>query len=84
MIKGINHIGLYVKSIDETLQFLKEAYSAEEVERHSFAKIGQISSLVRIGKDHFELMEPRGTGMVAKFLEEKGRGSIISRSSPTI
>jgi methylmalonyl-CoA/ethylmalonyl-CoA epimerase len=74
MIKGINHIGLAVKSIDETLQFLKEAYGAEELERHSFPEIGQVSSLVRIGKDHFELMEPFGAGVVAKFLEEKGEG----------
>ena len=58
MIKGINHIGLAVKSIDATIEFLKNAYGAEELERHSLPLIGQVSSLVRIGKDHFELMEP--------------------------
>ncbi len=74
MIKGVHHIGFVVKSIDETLTFLKNAYGAEEVERHSFPKLGQVSSLVKIGKDHFELMEPLGVGVVAKFLEEKGEG----------
>ncbi len=74
MIKGINHIGFVVTSIDDTLTFLKNAYGAEELERHSFPKLGQVSSLVRIGKDHFELMEPLGAGVVSKFLEEKGEG----------
>ena len=74
MIKGVHHIGFAVKSIDETLTFLKNAYGAKEMERHSFPKLGQVSSLVRIGKDHFELMEPLGEGIVAKWLEKKGEG----------
>lgn len=76
MIKGINHIGMVVKSIDEALEFLKNAYGAEEVERRAFPEVGQVSCLVRIGNDNFELMEPLGEkgGVVAKFLAEKGEG----------
>lgn len=75
MIKGINHIGFVVKSIDDTLAFLKTAYNAEESERHEFPELGQVSCLVQIGNGRFELMEPLGdTGVVSKFLETKGEG----------
>ena len=75
MIKGINHIGVVVKNIDETVEFFKEAFGAEEVERISFPEVGQVSCLLKIGRDYFELMEPLGTGgVVAKYLAEKGEG----------
>ncbi|MBW1788207.1 MAG: VOC family protein [Deltaproteobacteria bacterium] len=75
MIKGINHVGVVVKSIDDMLGFLKEAFGAEEVKRMEFPQLKQISSIVKIGEGSFELMEataPEGT--VAKFLETKGGG----------
>ncbi|MBW1817560.1 MAG: hypothetical protein JRJ60_10410, partial [Deltaproteobacteria bacterium] len=55
MIKGINHVGVVVKSIDDVLGFLKEAFGAEEVKRMEFPQLKQISSIVKIGEGSFEL-----------------------------
>jgi methylmalonyl-CoA epimerase len=75
VIKGINHVGFVVKSIDDALEFLKRAYEAKEIERHEFPKLGQVSSLVQIGDGKFELMEPLGdVGVVPKFLKTYGEG----------
>ncbi|MBW1780535.1 MAG: VOC family protein [Deltaproteobacteria bacterium] len=75
MIKGINHLGIVVKSIDEVVPFLKEAFGAEEISRVEFPELKQISATVRIGDGCLELMEPIGPdGPVGKFLESKGGG----------
>jgi methylmalonyl-CoA/ethylmalonyl-CoA epimerase len=75
MIKGINHVGIVVKNIDEVLSLLREAFGAEEVHRMEIPVMKQISSIVRIGDDCFELMEPTGPdGPAGSFLEAKGGG----------
>ena len=75
MIKGINHVGIAVKNIDEVLGFLKEAYGAEEVSRTEFSQMKQVSSIVKIGDGYLELMEPTAPdGVVGKFIEAKGGG----------
>ena len=75
MIKGINHVGVVVKNIDEVLSFLKETFGAEEVKRMAFPQLKQVSSVVRIGEGSFELMEPTAPdGTVGKFLESRGGG----------
>ena len=75
MIHGLNHLGIVVKDIDDMLGFLKEAFGAEEISREEFPEMKQISSMVKIGEDLFELMEPTGVdGAAGKFLEEKGGG----------
>jgi methylmalonyl-CoA/ethylmalonyl-CoA epimerase len=75
MIKGINHLGIVVKSADEVFGFLKEAFGAELLHRVEFPELQQISAVVKIGDGCFELMEPTGpNGAVGKFLEAKGGG----------
>ena len=75
MIKGINHLGIVVKNIDEVVSFLKDAFGAEEISRAEFPDLKQISATVRIGDGYLELMEPTGPdGPVGKFLESKGGG----------
>ncbi|MBU2550907.1 MAG: VOC family protein [Proteobacteria bacterium] len=75
MFKGINHVGIVVQSIDDTLGFLSETFGAEEVSRVELPQLQQVSSIVRIGNGQFELMEPMGPdGVVGKFLEGKGGG----------
>lgn len=75
MIKGINHLGIVVKNIDEVVDFLKESFGAVEIKRVPLPKLQQISSIVRIGNDCFEIMEPTGPdGATGKFLESKGGG----------
>jgi methylmalonyl-CoA epimerase len=75
MIKGINHLGIAVKNLDDVTAFLKEAFGAEEVSRVEFPDLKQISATVRIGDGCLELMEPTAPdGPVGKFLESKGGG----------
>jgi len=75
MIKGINHVGIAVRNIDEVLGFLKEAYGAEEVSRTEFPQMKQVSAIVKIGDGYLELMEPTAPdGVVGKFIEAKGGG----------
>lgn len=79
MIKGLNHIGVVVKSIDDTLTILNAAFGAVDVSpdgRKSFPEIGQTSALVQIGDFKLELMEPFGDvkGTCAKYLERHGEG----------
>ena len=75
MVKGINHMGIVVKSIDDTLKFLRETFGAEEVSRVEFPELKQISAIVRIGDGCFELMEPTAPdGTAGRFLEAKGGG----------
>jgi methylmalonyl-CoA/ethylmalonyl-CoA epimerase len=75
MIKGINHVGVVVKDIDEMLSVLREAFGAEEVQRMEVPPMKQISSIVRVGDSCFELMEPTAPdGPAGRFLEGKGGG----------
>jgi methylmalonyl-CoA epimerase len=75
MIKGINHIGIVIRNIDEVVAFLKEAFGGEEISRIEYPELKQVSALVRIGNSFFELMEPTSSdGVVGKFLETKGGG----------
>jgi len=44
MVKGVDHIGIAVQNIDETLKLLKSAFGAEEVKRTEYPQLQQISS----------------------------------------
>ena len=75
MIKGINHLGIVVKNIDEVVSFLGEAFGAEEINRIDVPQMKQISAIVGIGDGCFELMEPTATdGPAGRFLDSKGGG----------
>jgi len=75
MITGINHVGLVVKNIDDTLKLLTALFGAKEIGRKAFPELGQTSCIVAIGDSKYELMEPIGTeGVVPKFLTKNGEG----------
>jgi methylmalonyl-CoA epimerase len=75
MIKGLNHIGIVVKSIDDTMKLFSRAFGAEEIGRKTFSELGQTSALIRIGDLKLELMEPCGDeGVVPNFLRKRGEG----------
>ena len=77
MIKGINHIGVCVKSIDEFLEPLKKSFGAREIKRVSMPERNQTSCIVEFGTDgsRYEVMEPIGeAGVVWDYLQKKGPG----------
>jgi|GEM_PF-779077 len=76
VIKKVDHIGIAVKSIDETLNKWKalfgiEAQHIETVKEH-FVRVAFIS----IGGVLIEMLEPSepGAGVIAEFLEKHGEG----------
>ena len=75
MIKGINHIGIAVKDIEETVAFLKRTIDVKVLEVVHFEEAGQISCLVQFGDSKYELMEPVGDGgVIGPFIEKRGEG----------
>lgn len=75
MITGLNHIGIVVKDIDETMRLFSRVFGAEETGRKTFAELGQTSALIRIGDFRIELMAPHGDkGVVPDFLKKRGEG----------
>ena len=74
MVTGINHIGLAVNSIDETLEQWKEAFGVTVLKEKKAFPGGQISCLISLGGVAVELMEPNGEGTVKKYLETHGEG----------
>jgi methylmalonyl-CoA epimerase len=75
MITGLNHIGIVVKDIDETMKLFSRLFGAVETGRKTFAELGQTSALIGIGDFKIELMEPYGDkGVVPEFLRKRGEG----------
>ncbi|HOO90329.1 MAG TPA: VOC family protein [Syntrophales bacterium] len=75
MIKRIDHIGIAVERIDDTLAFLKDCFGAEELARNEYPEMQQTSSTVRIQGTNFELMEPTGPdGAIGQFMKNSPRG----------
>ncbi len=81
MIKGIDHIGIAVTNIDETLNFLKESFGAEEYKRTEYPQLQQISSIVMLKGTNFEIMQPTGpNGPIGQFMKTRTGASITSPS----
>ena len=78
MIVGLKHIGVAVRSIDDTMALWSKIYGAKELKRDAFEIAGQTSALVQIGNTYIELMEPlvgfEDHSTVYKFLQSHGEG----------
>lgn len=74
MVTGINHIGLAVNSIDETVEQWKSAFGITVLKEKKAFPGGQVSCLISLGGVAVELMEPNGEGTVKKYLETHGEG----------
>ncbi len=74
MLKGVNHIGIAVKSIDEALKAYVDGLSGKaDKDTHKTADMA--ARMVEIGETKLEFLEPIGTsGVIAKFLENRGEG----------
>jgi methylmalonyl-CoA/ethylmalonyl-CoA epimerase len=75
LIKGLNHIGIVVRDIDETMGLFSRIFGAVEIGRKTFAELGQTSALISIGDFKIELMAPYGDkGVVPDFIRKRGEG----------
>jgi methylmalonyl-CoA epimerase len=75
MIKQFDHVGLAVKSTEETVAVLSRLFGFEIAESRDEPEAGFKST--RISKENvaLELIEPLGAqGMIQKFIEKRGGG----------
>ena len=74
MSKKINHIGIAVKSIEETAEFYKKlGLEIESIEVVESQKVRV--AFIPVGDVRIELLEPTSDqSTIAKFIEKKGEG----------
>jgi len=75
MYKAIDHTGIAVADIDDSLPFYRDVLGLPLVHRETVADQGVDAALLDVGDGHLELIAPLGpeTG-VAKFLAKHGPG----------
>jgi methylmalonyl-CoA epimerase len=75
VLSTIDHIGVAVHSIDETLALYRDALGMPLVHRETVTEQGVDAALLDIGDGHIELLQPLGADTaVGKFLERRGPG----------
>ena len=75
MFGRIDHIGVAVSSIDESISLYTDAFEMAEQHRETVEEQGVKAVLLEIGEGHVELIEPLSPGSsVAKFIERNGEG----------
>jgi methylmalonyl-CoA epimerase len=71
----IEHIGIATRSLDEALQFWRDALGLEVTHTEVVEEQGVRVAMLPIGEPRIELLEPTHTDSpVAKFLEKRGAG----------
>jgi methylmalonyl-CoA/ethylmalonyl-CoA epimerase len=69
-ISKIEHIGIAVKNLNETLRYYEDVLGIEEVEDQKVK-----TAFFKIGETKIELLEPIGKdGPINKFIEKRGEG----------
>ena len=75
MYKKVNHIGIAVKNIEESLKIYQDLLGLELEGRHTVEAQNVITAFFPVGETHIELVQPtEGNVGVTKFLEKRGEG----------
>ena len=75
MLSAIDHIGVAVASIDDSLALYRDALGMPLVHRETVTEQGVDAALLDVGDGHVELLEPLGPDTaVGKFLARRGAG----------
>ena len=75
MIQKIHHVGLAVQSIETVAAFWEEVFGAKLVSGPGLETNEFLSRMIKVGDNHFELLEPRGKdGLIERFLNTRGEG----------
>jgi methylmalonyl-CoA/ethylmalonyl-CoA epimerase len=71
----IDHIGVAVSSIDESIGLYRDSFQMAEQHRETVEEQGVKAVLLEVGEGHVELIEPLSPESgVAKFIERYGEG----------
>ena len=74
MIKGIAHIGIIVKNLEEAVSLYCELFGLEKSETKDWPSEGMRHVMLHVGSQSFEVMEPHSGSSLAKFVEQRGEG----------
>lgn len=75
VLSTIDHIGVAVENIDESLAVYRDALGMPLVHRETVTEQGVDAALLDIGDGHIELLQPLGgETAVGKFLAKRGPG----------
>lgn len=73
MLKKINHIGVAVKSLEETVPFYRDALGMEFKGEDEVAEQKVKVAMMQVGESKIELLEPTSPDSpIAKFMEKNG------------
>ncbi len=75
MLKKINHIGIAVKSLEDSIPFYRDQLGMTFEGTEEVAEQKVKVAFLQIGESRIELLEPTSEDSpIAKFLEKKGEG----------
>lgn len=75
MVKGVDHIGILVGNLEETLQLYQNLFGAKSGKIKTLPERGVKGAMVDVGGDtKFEILEPLPESAMAKALEKRGEG----------
>lgn len=75
MIQKIDHLGIAVKSLDETIPLYERAFGLKCERREEVASQKVRTAFFTVGQTHIELLEPTDPeSPIAKFIEKNGEG----------
>ncbi len=75
MLKKINHVGIVVKSLEDSIPFYRDQLGMTFEGTEEVAEQKVRVAFLQIGESRIELLEPTSEDSpVAKFLEKKGEG----------
>ncbi len=75
MYTKVNHIGIAVKNIEESLQIYRDMLGLELEGQHEVESQKVITAFFPVGETHIELVQPaEGNVGVSKFIEKRGEG----------
>ena len=75
MFGEIDHIGVAVEDLDESIALYRDRFGMREQHRETVEEFGVEAALLEIGDAHVELLTPiQPDSAVARFLERNGPG----------
>ena len=75
MFGRIDHVGIAVSSIEESIGLYRDSFGMPEQHRETVEEQGVKAVLLEVGDGHIELIEPLSSDSgVAKFIERNGEG----------
>jgi methylmalonyl-CoA epimerase len=75
VVKGVNHIGILVRDLDETLQLYQDLFDAKPGKIETVAEQGVKTVMVNIGgTTKLEILQPLPESNMAEVLKKRGEG----------